>query len=96
VATDHPERDPRFDPEIDTAADGEPRPLLCVPLRLRGKVLGVFRGFPAPGADDFARTGEILGAALSAAVRNVLLYRSLLESIDEVADARREAGGSGR
>jgi len=95
VATDHPERDPRFDPEVDTAADGEPRPLLCVPLRLRGKVLGLFRGFPEGGADGAARTGEILGPALSAAVRNVLLYRSLLESIDEVADARREAGPVG-
>ncbi len=92
VATDHPERDPRFDPEVDTAADGESRPLLCVPLRLRGKVLGVFRGFPDAGADGAARTGEILAAVLSAAMRNILLYRSLLESIDEVADARREAG----
>ena len=92
VSTDHPEHDPRFDPEIDTAADGVPRPLLCVPLRLRGKVLGLFRGFPDDGANGAARTGEILGPALSAAVRNVLLYRSLLESIDEVADARREAG----
>ena len=94
VATDHPERDPRFDPEIDTAADGEPRRFLCVPLKLRGKVLGVFRGFPDVGADEAARTGEILGAALSAAVRSVLLYRSLLESIDEVAEARREAATS--
>ena len=92
VATNHPERDPRFAPEVDTAADGKPRPFLCVPLRLRGKVLGLFRGFPSDAADGAARTGEILGAALSAAVRNILLYRSLLESIDEVADARREAG----
>jgi DNA-binding response OmpR family regulator len=97
VATDHPERDPRFDPEVDTAADGKLRPFLCVPLRLRGKVLGVFRGFPESGVGASARTGEILSAALSAAVRNVLLYRSLLESIDEVAEARREAGsGPGR
>jgi hypothetical protein len=33
----------------------------------------------------------VLTAALSAAVRNVLLYRSLVESIEEVAAARREA-----
>jgi DNA-binding response OmpR family regulator len=92
VATDYPERDPRFDPQVDTPADGVARPLLCVPLRLRGKVLGVFRGFPSQGVGASARTGEILSATLSAAVRNVLLYRSLLESIDEVADARRAAG----
>jgi hypothetical protein len=33
----------------------------------------------------------MLAAVLSAAVRNVLLYRSLLESIEEVAQVRREA-----
>jgi sigma-B regulation protein RsbU (phosphoserine phosphatase) len=92
VATDHPERDSRFDPQVDTPADGAARPLLCVPLRLRGKVLGLFRGFPSQSVGASARTGEILSATLSAAVRNVLLYRSLLESIDEVADARRAAG----
>jgi hypothetical protein len=31
--------------------------------------------------------------ALSAVVRNVLLYRSLLESIEDLARARRDAGG---
>jgi hypothetical protein len=42
-----------------------------------------------------AHQGELLTAVLSAAVRNVLLYRSLLETIDEVADARRERGSGG-
>jgi hypothetical protein len=36
----------------------------------------------------------VLGAALSAAVRNVLLYRSLLESIEELARVRRERAPS--
>jgi len=53
-------------------------------------VLGVFRAFPEAAGAPSARTGEVLSAALSAAVRNVLLYRSLVESIDEVARARRE------
>jgi DNA-binding NarL/FixJ family response regulator/putative methionine-R-sulfoxide reductase with GAF domain len=92
VASDHPDRDPRFDPGTDTPADGEVRPLVCVPLRLRGKVLGVVRAWPDPGLGASPRTAEILSAAMSAAVRNVLLYRSLLESIDEVAEARRQAG----
>jgi DNA-binding NarL/FixJ family response regulator/putative methionine-R-sulfoxide reductase with GAF domain len=91
VATDRPESDPRFDPEVDTPEGGEIGPLLCVPLRLRGKVLGVARAFLQAGSGASAATGEVLSAALSAAVRNVLLYRSLLESIDDVAEARREA-----
>jgi hypothetical protein len=91
VASEDPASDPRFDAAVDTPADGARGPLLCGALRFRGKVLGVFRAFPAAHAVPSARTGEVLAAALSAAVRNVLLYRSLVESIDEVARARREA-----
>ena len=42
-----PARDPRFDAAVDTPADGRRGPLLCGPLRFRGKLLGVFRAFPA-------------------------------------------------
>lgn len=90
VASADPAADPRFDVEVDTPADGRAGPLLCGALRFRGKVLGVFRAFPEAAGAPSARTGEVLSAALSAAVRNVLLYRSLVESIDEVARARRE------
>jgi FixJ family two-component response regulator len=93
VASDRPQADPRFDPDADTPENGVVGPLLCVPLRWRGKVLGVVRAFPQAGAAASARTGEVLSAALSAAVRNVLLYRSLLESIEDLAEARREARG---
>ena len=92
VATPRPQGDPRFDAAVDTPEDGGAGPLLCVPIRLRGKVLGVVRAFPKEAAAASARTGEILAAALSAAVRNALLYRSLLESIEDLARARREAG----
>jgi GAF domain-containing protein len=92
VASDHPETDPRFDPEIDTPENGDVGPLVCVPLRLRGKCLGVLRAFPRETGRASARTAEVVSAALSAAIRNVLLYRSLLESIDEVAAVRRETG----
>jgi FixJ family two-component response regulator len=93
VATDHPESDPRFDPEVDTPQGGRVGPILCVPLKIRAKILGVARVFPAQRVGASARTAEVLAAALSAAVRSVLLYRSLLESIEDLARARREAGG---
>ena len=93
IATTVPSEDPRFDPEVDTAVDGKAGPLLCIPLRFRGKVIGIARIHLAEGAHVSARTGEILGSALSAAIRNVLLYRSLVESMDEVAAVRREARG---
>ncbi|MCG8592097.1 MAG: GAF domain-containing protein, partial [Proteobacteria bacterium] len=89
VATPAPDQDPRFDPAADTPEDGQPGPLLCLPLRFRGKVVGLFRAFLDDPETASPRTGEVLSAALSAAVRNVLLYRSLVESIEEVAEARR-------
>jgi DNA-binding NarL/FixJ family response regulator/putative methionine-R-sulfoxide reductase with GAF domain len=91
VAAPDPAADPRFDPDVDTPQDGKAGPLLCVPLRLRGKSVGVCRVFPPEGSAVSARSGEVIAAALSAAVRNVLLYRSLIESIDEVAVVRRES-----
>jgi GAF domain-containing protein len=91
IAAGAPKSDPRFDPAVDTPEDGRPGPLLCLPLRFRGKMLGVFRAFPADPSAVSPRTGEVLAAALSAAVRNVLLYRSLLDAIEEVARARRES-----
>jgi DNA-binding NarL/FixJ family response regulator/putative methionine-R-sulfoxide reductase with GAF domain len=94
VATGDPTRDPRFDAEVDTPASGVAGPLICGALRFRGKPIGVFRAFPARAEDASAELGELLAAALSAAVRNVLLYRSLLETIEEVAEARRSARAS--
>jgi sigma-B regulation protein RsbU (phosphoserine phosphatase) len=90
VAAADPAADPRFDAAVDTPEDGAARSLLCGPLRFRGKILGVFRAFLETRDAPPARTGEVVSAALSAAVRNVLLYRSLIESIDELARARRE------
>jgi DNA-binding response OmpR family regulator len=92
VATDSPARDARFEPEIDTPESGQPGPVLVIPLRVRERVLGVVRVFPGASVGASARLGELLAAPLSAATRNVLLYRSLLESVEDVARARREAG----
>lgn len=93
VAVEVPASDPRFEVEVDTPEDGLARPTICVPIRLRDKVVGVLRVFLAEGRPASPRTAEVLGAAFSAAVRNVLLYRSLLQSIEEVAEARKRARG---
>jgi len=93
LASDDPAREPGFDPEADTPASGQVDPLVCLPLRFRGKTLGVFRAFLAEPGGAPPHTLPLLEAALSAAVRNVLLYRSLVESIEEVARVRREVRG---
>jgi GAF domain-containing protein len=91
VATDAPEQEGRFDLEVDTPLDGGARPVLFVPIRIRERVIGVLRVFLARSGRSSASTAEVLSAAFSAAVRNVLLYRNLLQSIEEVASARRDA-----
>jgi GAF domain-containing protein len=91
LALENPEREPLFDALVDTPDDGAVQPLYCVPIAIRGRVLGLARAFVLPGQGVSERTGELIAASLSAAVRNVLLYRSLLESIDDLARARREA-----
>jgi len=93
VVVEDPAADVRFDAQVDTAADGVARGMLCVSIKLRDKGVGVLRAFFEPGRCPSPRTAEILSAAFSAAVRNILLYRSLLQSIEELATARREARG---
>lgn len=86
-----PALDPRCDPVLDAAADGVSRPHWVLPLRFRGRTLGICRIFPRAGTGALDEdSAELLAAALSAALRNVLLYRSLVESIEEVAQVRRE------
>jgi CheY-like chemotaxis protein len=93
LASQRPADDPRFDPGVDTPEGGADGPLLLLPLRFRGKTLGVFRAFAERAAAASPQTQQVLGAALSAAVRNALLYRSLVESIEEVAQVRKESAG---
>jgi GAF domain-containing protein len=96
VVCDAPQSDPRFDPACDTPESGVAAPLVVLPLRFRGRTLGVFRAFTLDPRLASPRAAEVLGAALSAALRNVLLYRSLVDSIEEVARARRQAAEGGR
>ncbi len=91
IESDGPGRDPRCDASVDSAAEGVARPHWVLPLRFRGRTLGVCRIFPRAGTAALDEdSAELLAAALSAALRNVLLYRSLVESIEEVAQVRRE------
>ncbi len=92
VAAGRPEEDARFDAGVDTPASGDAGPLLVLPLAVRGRVLGLARIHPEREEAASARTGELLSAALSAALRNTLLYGSLLEAVDDVAAARRNDG----
>jgi len=92
VASAEPAADPRFDPGVDAPEQGAPGGLLCLPLRFRGNTVGLVRVHLAGAEMPSLRTAEVAGAALSAALRSWLLYRSWRSSIDEVARIRRESG----
>jgi DNA-binding response OmpR family regulator len=96
VVCHDPASDPRFDAAADTPESGTVAPFVVLPLRFRGRTLGVFRAFTADPRLASPRAAEVLGAALSAALRNVLLYRSLVDSIEEVARARRDSAPPAR
>jgi len=91
VACPDPAADPRFDAEVDRPEEGAPGAFLCLPLHFRHRTVGLVRLFLAEGTEPSLRTAEVATAALSAALRSVLLYRSLRSSIDEVARIRRES-----
>jgi DNA-binding response OmpR family regulator len=91
IACAAPADDPRFAASVDTPEGGSVAALLVLPLRFRGRTLGVCRIFSSDSRAASPRTAEVLSAALSAAVRNVLLYRSLVESIEAVARARKNS-----
>jgi CheY-like chemotaxis protein len=89
VATPDPAAEARFVSAVDTPEDDLSRPFVCVPLKLRNKPVGLLRLFFESDRIPSPRTAEVLAACFSAAVRTVLLYRSLAQSIEEIAEARR-------
>ncbi len=92
IVTDEPAADPRFDAEIDVPESGTPGAVWMLPVRFRDRTLGVLRAFSADPLRLSPRTAEVLGAVLSVALRNVQLTRSLVDSVEELAEARRAAG----
>ena len=79
--------DPRWDGRRYDAASGfTTRSILCVPMRTRGKVIGVVqvlnrRG--GPFTDDDQRLLEALASMGAVAVENARLYESLEQKVEE-------------
>lgn len=83
----HAQRDPRFSPAYDQATGVTTESILCVPLEVKGRVIGVVQALNKPrpgftGVDvDVLRS---LAASTAAAIENARLYHSLRESRDEL------------
>ena len=86
--------DKKYIPEIDGVPDLKIKDLLCAPLKIRDKTLGVIRAANKKGKLGFtARDIEIMeyiASQSSIALKNAWLYKNLVSSVDEVAATNSE------
>ena len=81
------ERDPHFLAEVDEEAGFTSREILCVPLRVRDRVLGAIEVINKLGGKFTEQDLELLqamAASVAVAVDNANLYRELADFADEL------------
>lgn len=88
-------RDPRHAQEISSAIDFRPRNILCVPMRLHGRVIGVIEVMNKMGGDEFTRQDEYLLTTIAAQaallLENAQLIAELQRRIDYANEELRKA-----
>lgn len=94
AVTDNAVDDKKYIPEIDGFPGLKIRELICAPLKIKGKTLGVIRAANKKGNPGFsARDIEIMESIAShssIALKNAWLYKNLVSSVDEVAATNSE------
>jgi PAS domain S-box-containing protein len=78
--------DPRHAREISGAVGAQPRNLLCVPMRLRGEVVGVLEAMDKTGGADFDLQDQALLSTIAQQaallLENSRLYNELQQRVD--------------
>jgi GAF domain-containing protein/ActR/RegA family two-component response regulator len=81
--------DPRFSPAFDQISGFSTETILCVPLIVKGRVIGVVEALNKPQAgftqDDMAML-RLLATTAAVAIENARLYQNLRDSRDQVAE----------
>ncbi len=81
--------DPRFSPTVDEITGLVTESILCVPLMIKGRVIGVVEALNKPQAgfteDDLAMLHS-LAASAAMSIEDARLYRNLRDSRDQVAE----------
>nr|WP_290668537.1 GAF domain-containing sensor histidine kinase [Ardenticatena sp.] len=98
VICDDPANDPRFSRTIDERSGFVTRNILCVPLQVKGKRIGVLEVLNKHGDESFTEEDKHLLMTLAAeaaiAIENARLYQNLREERDRIMriqeDVRRE------
>ncbi len=98
VLSNRVDRDARFNPRVDVRTGYLTRSIICVPLRTKGRVIGVLEVLNSLNDEGFSESDLSLLSTLAVeaaiAIENARLYRSLREERDKIVtvgeDVRRE------
>lgn len=81
-------KDPRWSNRVSTKVQVPTRNMICVPVRSKGKMLGVLQVINKQGKRPFhkrdLRLLEMIAALAAIALDNMLLYEALLASIEDL------------
>jgi len=90
-----PEKDPRFFKEVDVRTDFKTRNLICVPLKVKEKVIGVLEAINKEKGQDFDKEDLSLFTSLAdqvaIALDNARLYQELEEMFFQTAESLADA-----
>ncbi len=88
------EKDPRFNPKVDSRTGVLTKSLLCVPLQIRGKTIGVLEVINKRTGEGFDQEDlkllSTIAAQAAIAIENAKLYQSLKEERDRLIQAQEE------
>jgi len=88
-------QDPRHTRRVDMATGFTTRSILCVPLAVKGRIIGVLEVINKRGGENFERDDEewlsTLGAQAAIAIENARLYTDLREERDRIIKVQEEA-----
>jgi HD-GYP domain-containing protein (c-di-GMP phosphodiesterase class II) len=95
LIVNHPEADPRFLGEVDGKTSFKTRNVLCVPIKVKKKVIGVLEAVNKKGEEAFSKEDlsllNSLADQVAIALDNARLYQELEETFFETAESLAEA-----
>lgn len=83
-------KDTRFDRSIDTATGFETKSIMCVPIELRGKVVGVIEvlnaGYSGPLTEEDLDIFSAFASTAAVALQNARLFSAIQYSFEHICD----------
>ncbi len=94
IIVNNVENDPRFSSQVDDATGFKTRNILCVPLTVQGRLVGVLEVLNKDGEEDFSEEDknwlEKVGSQAAVALENARLYQNLRNEQERIIKAQEE------